>query len=234
MPRIKLRNKYKSMSRPGALVRVDPNRPSFFEYADINTLPAVGVIVDSRGYNQLVSIDTLGAGSASSTGASAYEVAVSNGFIGSVNEWLLSLKGEDGVDGPQGERGEIGPKGDTGAMGPQGTQGPKGDVGNTGPQGAKGDPGDMGPQGAPGNDGYTPIKGVDYFDGAKGDTGAQGLKGDKGDTGSQGPQGIQGPSGSDATVTKSAVESVLTGEISSHSHASSGGMTQAQILTRQL
>ena len=207
MPRIKLRNKYKSMSRPGALVRVDPNRPSFFEYADINTLPAVGVIVDSRGYNQLVSIDTLGAGSASSTGASAYEVAVSNGFIGSVNEWLLSLKGEDGVDGPQGERGEIGPKGDTGGMGPQG---------------------------APGNDGYTPIKGVDYFDGAKGDTGAQGLKGDKGDTGSQGPQGIQGPAGSDATVTKSAVESVLTGEISSHSHASSGGMTQAQILTRQL
>lgn len=207
MSRIKLRNKYKSMSRIGALVRVDPDRPSFFEYADINTLPAVGVIVDSRGYKQLVSIDTLGAGSASSTGASAYEVAVSNGFIGSVNEWLLSLKGEDGVDGPQGERGEIGPKGDTG---------------------------DMGPQGAPGNDGYTPIKGVDYFDGAKGDTGAQGLKGDKGDTGSQGPQGIQGPSGSDATVTKSAVESVLTGEISSHSHASSGGMTQAQILTRQL
>ncbi len=73
-----------------------------------------------------------------------------------------------------------------------------------------------GPQGPPGNDGYTPIKGVDYFDG---------------DNGLPGPQG---PPGSDATVTKEAVEEVLTGEISSHSHASSGGLTQAQILTRQL
>ena len=198
MSRIKLRNKYKSMSRVGALVRVDPSNQSFFEYADINTLPAVGVVVDSRGYGQPVSIDTLGSGSASSAGASAYDVAVSNGFRGTINEWLLSLRGRDGDDGPRGERGEIGP------------------------------------QGTPGNDGYTPIKGVDYFDGAKGDQGAQGLKGDKGDTGSQGPQGIQGPAGSDATVTRSAVESVLTGEISSHSHASSGGMTQAQILTRQL
>lgn len=228
MSRIKLRNKYKSMSRVGALVRVDPSNQSFFEYADINTLPAVGVVVDSRGYGQPVSIDTLGSGSASSAGASAYDVAVSNGFRGTVNEWLLSLRGRNGDDGPRGERGEIGPQGNPGV------QGPKGDVGNTGPQGAKGDPGDIGPRGAPGNDGYTPIKGVDYFDGARGDTGAQGLKGDKGDTGSQGPQGIQGPAGSDATVTKLAVESVLTGEISSHSHASSGGMTQAQILTRQL
>lgn len=73
-----------------------------------------------------------------------------------------------------------------------------------------------------GRNGYTPIKDVDYFDGVKGD------KGDRGD------QGIQGLPGSDATVTKSAVESVLTGEISSHTHASSGGLTQAQILTRQL
>lgn len=61
-----------------------------------------------------------------------------------------------------------------------------------------------------------------------------GPKGDKGDTGDTGDVGPQGPAGSDATVTKLAVESVLTGEISSHSHASSGGMTQAQILTRQL
>lgn len=51
---------------------------------------------------------------------------------------------------------------------------------------------------------------------------------------SSGVPGPQGPPGSDATVTKEAVEEVLTGEISSHSHASSGGLTQAQILTRQL
>lgn len=70
--------------------------------------------------------------------------------------------------------------------------------------------------GTDGQDGQTPVKGVDYFDGV------QGTKGDKGDTGErglQGEQGLPGVNGSDATVTKSAVESVLTGEITSHSHA---------------
>lgn len=42
------------------------------------------------------------------------------------------------------------------------------------------------------------------------------------------------PTSQTATVTKESVEAVLTGEIDSHSHASSGGLTQAQILTRQL
>jgi hypothetical protein len=43
--------------------------------------------------------------------------------------------------------------------------------------------------------------------------------------------GRDGMDGSDATVTQQAVEAVLTGEISSHSHAGgSGGLTQAQIL----
>lgn len=65
--------------------------------------------------------------------------------------------------------------------------------------------------GQDGANGYTPIKGVDYFDG---------VKGDKGD---QGEQGIQGLPGSDATVTKPAVESVLTGEILTHTHPTSGG-----------
>ncbi|WP_440464324.1 phage upper tail fiber protein [Psychrobacter sp. ASPA161_6] len=32
-------------------------------------------------------------------GKSAYEIAVINGFAGTQNEWLLSLKGADGVDG---------------------------------------------------------------------------------------------------------------------------------------
>jgi len=36
-----------------------------------------------------------------------------------------------------------------------------------------------------------------------------------------------------ATVTKQSIEDVLTGEISSHSHAGSG-LSQAQILTRNL
>ena len=41
-------------------------------------------------------------------GKSAYEVAVLNGFEGTEEEWLLSLKGEQGEIGPQGEKGDKG------------------------------------------------------------------------------------------------------------------------------
>ena len=41
-------------------------------------------------------------------GKSAYEIAVDNGFIGSVSEWLLSLKGADGKDGKDGKDGRDG------------------------------------------------------------------------------------------------------------------------------
>ena len=41
-------------------------------------------------------------------GYSAYEVAVQNGFSGSKDEWLASLKGEKGDRGIQGEQGETG------------------------------------------------------------------------------------------------------------------------------
>lgn len=59
-------------------------------------------------------------------GYSAYEVAVANGFDGTKEEWLASLKGEKGDVGPQGIQGE---KGDAG---PQGIQGEKGEQGEPG------------------------------------------------------------------------------------------------------
>lgn len=84
-------------------------------------------------------------------GDSAYEVAVKNGFVGTVEQWLASLVGPQGV------------KGDTGAQGPEGDDAYEvavaaGYVGTreqwlaslVGPQGAKGDTGDQGPAGAPG------------------------------------------------------------------------------------
>ena len=46
-----------------------------------------------------------------SNGASAYEVAVSQGFVGDESAWLASL---------------VGPKGDTGAAGPAGSNGAQG------------------------------------------------------------------------------------------------------------
>lgn len=68
-------------------------------------------------------------------GKSAYEVAVDNGFEGSEEEWLESLKG---------------PKGDTGQPGKDGDAGPPGKDGDEGPPGKDGDDGQPGKDGADG------------------------------------------------------------------------------------
>ena len=129
------------------------------------------------------------------SGKSAYEIAVDDGFQGTYTEWLLSLKGEKGDTGAQGEKGE---KGDTGAQGEKGekgdtgAQGEKGEKGDTGAQGEKGEKGDTGAQGEKGEKGDTGAQGEK---GEKGDTGAQGEKGEKGDTGAQGEKGEKGDTG---------------------------------------
>lgn len=50
-------------------------------------------------------------------GKSAYQIAQENGFTGTEDEWLASLKG------PQGEKGDPGAQGETGPQGPAGPQG---------------------------------------------------------------------------------------------------------------
>lgn len=78
---------------------------------------------------------------------SAYGLAVRQGFKGTLDEWLASLQGMPGKDGPQGPPGKAftyddftpeqlaeltgpeGPQGPRGPQGPQGVQGPKGDAG---------------------------------------------------------------------------------------------------------
>ena len=65
-------------------------------------------------------------------GYSAYEVAVLEGFEGTEEEWLASLKGEQGETGPQGPKGETGPQGEAGPQGPRGETGPQGETGNSG------------------------------------------------------------------------------------------------------
>lgn len=65
-------------------------------------------------------------GPAGNNGASAYEVAVSQGFVGSVGDWLLSLIGADGQNGATGATGAAGAPGATGATGPAGETGPAG------------------------------------------------------------------------------------------------------------
>lgn len=64
------------------------------------------------GLNTWVNLDYLtGAGS---DGDSAYEIAVDNGFVGTVEEWLDSLVGPPGVDGIDGTNGTNGSNGSPG------------------------------------------------------------------------------------------------------------------------
>lgn len=105
-------------------------------------------------------------------GASAYQIAVGNGFNGTEAQWLASLVGPTGVAGGQGETGMTGASayqlaitnGFEGSeeewlaslIGPQGIQGEPGIQGPKGDTGAKGDTGDTGAAGADG----TPTKGT--------------------------------------------------------------------------
>ncbi|MGG0052771.1 hypothetical protein [Bacillus atrophaeus] len=66
------------------------------------------------------------------TGKSAYDIAVDNGFSGTVEEWLASLKGEKGDKGSIGATGAKGDKGDTGATGYKGATGAAGKDGKDG------------------------------------------------------------------------------------------------------
>jgi len=146
-------------------------------------------------------------------GASAYQVAVDNGYTGTESEWLLSLLGTKGADGTNGNDGHTPVKGIDYFDGAPGTPG------------------------SAGTNGYTPIKGVDYFDGVKGD------KGDQGDPGSDAnvilhestynhvnyntayshSQVVHAPSAAqkNSDIIQSEIEAKLTGVISTHSH--SGG-----------
>lgn len=104
-------------------------------------------------------------------GPSAFDVAVAEGFTGTVTQWLASLVGPSGPIGAPGSAGATGPTGPTGPAGPQGATGPRGPVGATGavgPQGPAGSQGPAGPQGVagtPGRDGYA-VAGVQSVKGS--------------------------------------------------------------------
>lgn len=50
-------------------------------------------------------------------GLSAYQIAVNNGFVGTLPQWLASLQGADGEDGAPGAKGDQGDPGTPGAPG---------------------------------------------------------------------------------------------------------------------
>lgn len=57
-------------------------------------------------------------GGAGTPGKSAYEVATANGFVGTVQQWLASLKGADGAPGANGSNGLDGAPGVNGKDAP--------------------------------------------------------------------------------------------------------------------
>lgn len=157
-------------------------------------------------------------------GLSAYDIAVTQGFTGSISDWIQSLKGDvgepgsQGIPGPQGETGLQGDKGERGEKGEIGLSAYelavkngyvgaeadwlfslKGDPGERGPQGERGEIGETGQTGSPGNNGYSAYE----IAKAHGYVGTESewllsLKGEPGLIGERGPKGDigeQGPQG---------------------------------------
>ena len=75
-------------------------------------------------YTQLLQkIVEIQAGIDGKDGLSAYEIAKENGFVGTVSEWLESLKGSDGLPGKDGVDGKNGTNGKDGKDGRDGVDG---------------------------------------------------------------------------------------------------------------
>lgn len=144
--------------------------------------------------------ETGATGATGATGKSAYELAVENGYEGSLTEWLVSLAGKDGLNGTNGIDGEKGENGksafelavDNGYRGTLqdwlvtlvGSKGDKGDKGDDGVGIEKIEINEDGELVITYTDGVVVNVGtVVGSDGLKGDKGDQGDKGDKGDTG---------------------------------------------------
>lgn len=134
------------------------------------------------------------------TGESAYDLAVNEGFEGSITEFLSSLKGEKGDTGDKGDTGLQGEKGEPGIQGEPGKDFKYEDFTEDQLNSLKGEQGEQGIQGVPGQDGTDGVKGD------KGDPGIQGIQGEKGDPGEQGIQGVPGKDGTDAYIVVSSTE----------------------------
>ena len=96
-------------------------------------IPAMGIETGESLCNIITDLIGLG-GIPGTPGLSAYEIAVNDGFVGTEEEWLLSLvglPGDPGLDGNPGAAGAAGEKGSTGNNGSSGLSGflPQDDTG---------------------------------------------------------------------------------------------------------
>ena len=149
---------------------INANGELVLTYSD-NTFVNLGVVVGKDGPKGDKG-DSGANGVDGSDGKSAYEIAVNNGFTGTETEWIASLKGEQGIQGPKGERGIQGPKGDKGDSGVNGVDGQNGTDG-------------IGITSTEINESGELV--LTYSDGSTANVGAVvGAKGEKGDTGADG------------------------------------------------
>ena len=162
-------------------------------------------------------------------GKTAYELAVENGYTGTVLEWLASLKGDGisllGIDREQTD--ELTMRytfrysdGTTFSFDVKnGEKGDKGDAGEKGDQGAPGEKGDQGDAGRDGrgivtivktsSEGLTDTYTVTYTDGTTSAlTVTNGAKGEKGDSGANGRNGTNGTNGRDGTAGRNGTNGV--------------------------
>lgn len=99
-------------------------------------------------------------------GASAYEIAVANGFAGTEGQWLASLVGPQGAPGLPGQDGADGANGVDGHTPVKGVDYFDGEQGPPGEPGTDGAPGAPGADGQDGSDGLTTsVNGVAHVDG---------------------------------------------------------------------
>jgi len=99
-------------------VDVQPSRGQRAAFwADIHGADGATIHLD-----QLVPVQAPGGGTTGTPGRSAYEIAVEQGYTGTVADWLASLVG------PAGPAGDPGPKGDQGEPGPAGANGSNADA----------------------------------------------------------------------------------------------------------
>lgn len=100
-------------------------RPSGFDGESCNVPPTPDLYAQllAEMKKLLSEVQTGGNGTNGENGLSAYELAVQNGFTGTLTEWLNSLKGADGKDGVDGKDGINGKDGADGKNGTDGKDG---------------------------------------------------------------------------------------------------------------
>lgn len=153
-------------------------------------------------------------------GDSAYELAVKNGFKGTLSEYLASLVGKNGRDGIDGNPGKDGTNGIDGEQGPEGPRGPQGVPGERGQsidfKGALTSPDNLPTEAIKDGDAYLidtqlyvwleeshewiksgSIQGPQGIQGEQGIQGKQGIPGIHGRDGKDGVNGVDGKNGID-------------------------------------